>query len=585
MYFLPVSLQVSDIGLTCLSSSHCVTNSHLQYLNLGGLTRTHSAALVQLLIARRAPALSDCGCVHEADNLNSAAHRTTVPTSTGTADFLHLGLSYTAGASDAVLGALASASAVAAATTKDVQSCDDAGILGLMRSLTVGDHTRQHNTPSATAMAGKATETTKTGRQGPFCCTSPSVGLSGLELGGCNSVSGLMLLHIASVGLLQCLRDLDVSDMEDLRSPHTLNPVTGTGAAAAAGAAISNTTQGRCSEAPNCPATHASAGAAGATISAPDSILGQVFAFTGSQMTSLTLDGCYVDTLTAGFISQQCRVLEHLSVVGCRGLGTDGLSALVSSGRCGRGLRSLFVGGSSCLWKEREALSSLVSLTELRVFRRSAVTDVDLAPVLAANQRLQKLTLVGCYSLTDQLFVLATMRGNKIVSNMASLVSAQRDLHCAIGAAVEGDCNSHGYDALGGLGLLTQLKLTACDGMLGSSISRLRNLRSLRISFCPSLDKAAIQHLLVACKKLVLVELPAQLQGHVYSHTSPFVAVVANRRGGGQVGRGASARHTKSTDLDEPIAIGTNTVLSQTPVLLPKQGLGGHLHGLKVVCV
>eukprot|EP00878_Enallax_costatus_P010461 GHUV01010922.1.p1 GENE.GHUV01010922.1~~GHUV01010922.1.p1 ORF type:complete len:357 (+),score=65.80 GHUV01010922.1:3-1073(+) len=356
--------------------------------------------------------------------------------------------------------------------------------------------------------------------------------------------------------------------MEDLRSPNSLSPATRTGAAAAAAAAATQgLNQSDCGDSLPDPVP------AGAAVTAPHSILGQVFRHTGSQITSLTLDGTYVNDLTARFMSQQCPVLDHLSVVGCKGLGTDGLRALVSSGGHSGGLRSLYIGGSSSLWREREALSALTSLTELRVFRRSSVTDADLAPVLWANQQLLKLTLVGCYRVTDQLFVLANIGSNisrvddDNVGTPLSALPSVHELHSASGSAEVG------------LSHLTQLNLTACDGIRGVSMSRLRNLRSLRISFCAAIDKTAIQHLVVACKNLVLLELPAQLQAQVNAQTFSMSTAAADGGGSSQPNRNSLSPGSR---LFRPGVAGAN---SRHGVLLPKQGLGGHLHGLKVVCV
>jgi hypothetical protein len=181
-------------------------------------------------------------------------------------------------------------------------------------------------------------------------------------------------------------------------------------------------------------------------------------------------------------------------------------------------------------------------------------------------------------------------------STLVPINSGSRQAAAAAAAAAAGLCLYAGSL----LHHLTALTLTACDGMCGSTIPLLRGLRHLRLSFCASVTRQAVQQVMLSCNRLVLLELPSELQQQLatapYSriHTSGGFAVQFGGSGafrsaasnclssGGGGSRGQSGGHSSSRNAAAVAA--ADVARRQGPAGLPQQGPGGHLHGLKVVC-
>jgi hypothetical protein len=246
------------------------------------------------------------------------------------------------------------------------------------------------------------------------------------------------------------------------------------------------------------------------------SMLPQLLQHTGQHLQLLLLDGCYIDDAAAAAVAAQALpALQELSLVGCRGLGNIGLRSLLGSLPS---LRALALGGSVSAWSEGpavEGLSAVAGLTQLRLVRRPVLRDAELAAVLRQGRRLRSLSLVGCYMLTNKVFELATAAEGAAPAGQH--VSGVLDVQhaCTQSSAVGNVCGS--IEAAGSTAVplqqLTHLSLTACDGVSGASIARLQGLRHLRMSFCASLSPAALQHVVVSCRQLRLLELPASLSG------------------------------------------------------------------------
>jgi hypothetical protein len=147
---------------------------------------------------------------------------------------------------------------------------------------------------------------------------------------------------------------------------------------------------------------------------------------------------------------------------------------------------------------------------------------------------------------------------------------------------------------------LTALTLTACDGMCGSTIPLLRGLRHLRLSFCASITRQAVQQVVLSCSKLVLLELPPELQQQLA--TAPYGRIHTSGGFAVQFGASAASRSAASSSAMPHHLVsdhrgrfssgsgggggsrGLSAAQSSSPAGLPQQGPGGHLHGLKVVC-
>jgi hypothetical protein len=246
------------------------------------------------------------------------------------------------------------------------------------------------------------------------------------------------------------------------------------------------------------------------------SMLPQLLQHTRQHLQLLLLDGCYIDDVAAAAVAAQgLPALQELSLVGCRGLGDTGLRSLLGSLPS---LRALALGGSVSAWSEGPALHGLpavASLTQLRLVRRPVLRDAELAAVLRQGCCLRSLSLVGCYMLTDKVFELATAAEG--AASAGQLVSEVLDMpRAGAQSLAAGNACSSGQAACSRaapLQQLTHLSLVACDGVSGASIARLQGLRHLRMSFCASLSPSALQHVVVSCRQLHLLELPASLSG------------------------------------------------------------------------
>jgi F-box/leucine-rich repeat protein 2/20 len=606
---------VSDEGLVALAGSPALQQGKLHHLDLSGLTRTTGAAIDNLLHQ-----WVDSTVNHDARPCRVAGRGTPagrdIETTTAAAaaaaammqkqqqqrqppQLLHVALSHTAGVKNslAVLSRLGRAVA-----TEPLKSSNflDASAAGYDNRGFVPDPGCPFTTGSslpcngddvaeqfahklsltdceaeavqqadAALLASAAAATTLPCARAVAPAAAPIVpattavsGLCGLELAGCN-MSGNVLTGLAATGVLSGVTQLDLSDVECLRLRQQRTDAS---------------------------STNSSSGDLGC---GSTTVFQQLFAFTGSCLLSLTLDGCNVDCLAAAAVARSCPRLQLLSVVGCKGLTDVGLQALV---QCSPQLVQLAVGGAAGTWGEGQALSGLTGLTELKVIRRSNVTDAALAPVLTANSKLMCLSLIGCYCLTDQLFDLAVGR------HTSSAAPAAGAAAWPVGARAG---SSHCW---GVQHQLTQLVLVACDGLAGFSVSRLRGLQRLRVSFCNGISRAAVQQLMVSCTRLTLLELPARLQCQDYQHeekccrTSPVAkpaaqtlenamsaAVTSPGRGAwrtrsfaGRSKRAASSSSSSHAPGDRAMNIMGGM---QSNFLAPLQGscADSHMRGLKVV--
>jgi hypothetical protein len=252
------------------------------------------------------------------------------------------------------------------------------------------------------------------------------------------------------------------------------------------------------------------------------SALPQLLRYTGQQLHTLLLDGCYIDDAAAAAVAAQgLPCLQMLSLVGCRGLNNTGMRCLLGSLP---NLQVLSIGGSVSAWSEGASLQGLPvlgGLTQLKLMRRPVLRDAELVSVLVEASNLRSLSLVGCYMLTDKAFELATTAASGTVPQGSSKGSSSPDSSGMDVASPQGHrVQPQGITAQQGCGAaalvplqqhLTQLCLAACDSITGSSIARLQGLRHLRASFCASLSTPALQHVVVSCRNLQLLELPASM--------------------------------------------------------------------------
>jgi len=506
-------VQVSTAGIMALAAAPALLSGCLTHINCGGLTRP-SAAVMSTLTAAWARA-----SVGQHHSTSSSGTRDVGQAVRGSRVLLHVGFGRTSGVTDAVLKAFAQPSTPAASP---------AGVLGVAANSStrpgvgpvqssVQEHVpallQQLQGLALTDAASEEPEVLRWDQQQQLAVVQPALGLCGLHLAGCNTVSSGMLLQLADLGALAALTSLDVSDMETFRhSAHLPQQQKGQeqqpqGRALTGNIASSSNTRSSCIP----------------QLGECRTPLPELLQHTGQQLLVLCLDSCFLDDPAAAVIAAQQGLpqLQELSMVGCRGLGNTGLRALLSSLPQ---LRQLSIGGSASAWKEGSVLKGLpvlTALTQLKLVRRPVLRDAELAPLLAAASSLHSLSLVGCYMLTDKLFELATASSNSAAAGesegpavgAADIFSGSSvDLR----AARECEAGSCAADCMAAVPLqqhLTQLCVTACDGICGNSIARLQGLRHLRMSFCASLSVAAMQQVAVSCSRLQLVELPASLSG------------------------------------------------------------------------
>ncbi len=281
-----------------------------------------------------------------------------------------------------------------------------------------------------------------------------------LRVAGCSAISAAALTRLAGTGALAALVTLDLAQLECYRLPAGPRP-TGRWTQASSGA---------CALPEQELSSHSSSGGGSELRQQQPGPMAQLLAAAAPRrLRSLALDGCFLDDATACGITRHCRHLTSLSLVGCKGLADAGLQALL--GRC-TGLAELSIGGQSSLWREDVALSAagLGSLRSLSLCRRN-VKDAQLAPLLRACTRLQRLCLAACHELTD-----------------AALLAVAAEA-------------------------LEQLEVSVCDGIEGSTLSRLRNLRRLRLSHVPAVSAEALRGAATACGRLALLEIPQHLRG------------------------------------------------------------------------
>ena len=347
-----------------------------------------------------------------------------------------------------------------------------------------------------------------------------------MNLAGCSGLSKEALRELAAAGLLEGLEALDLSHLEDLRKPG----VREQGAAVAA-----------CPSSSGCNLVGADGVQDdGESPGFPEEFfdcLSAVAFATGGSLRSLNLDGCFISPAAASAIICSCsHQLHSLSIVGCTGLTNASLSELLLGLQQ---LRELNIGGGSSSWQEGVALAGVTCLEVLRVFRRSHLTDAQLGGVLRANRGLKELKLAGCYSLTDGVLEEQQQQqefdcnGDNGTTN--SSIRSKNNTGEKVGSTTSrngGRGNSSNGRSSSYLQHLEDLTLVACDQLTGMTLSRLRQLRHLKVHGCPGITPRAVQQLLACCSRLVLLEVPGALMGGC---------------------------------------------------MLPLQGPGGHLEGLKVV--
>lgn len=409
---------------------------------------------------------------------------------------------------------------------------------------------------------------------------APALSLCGLHLAGCTGVSSSMLVQLGACGALAALTSLDCSDTEAFRQPaHRQLPQQQQQQGDGEGATEELLGQGSSAR----PATCSSMGVT-------RSALPQLLQHTGQQLQVLLLDGCFIDDAAAVAVAtghQGLPVLQELSLVGCRGLGNTGLRTWLG---CLPSLKRLGLGGSVSAWSEGPVLQNLpvlAWLTELRLVRRPVLRDAELAPLLRQASSLRSLSLVGCYLLTDKVFELATGAG----AGQQVAAGLSPDTQAGEGGFREaGECSSRGEE--GGVWVpplqqLTQLSLAACDGISGGSIARLQALRHLRCSFCASLSPAALQHVVVSCRRLQLLELPASLsrQGLGFSvmrFDGPSQPLQRQQGGGcrgrGSAGTGGSGSVGRGRAGAGGMRAGAGVDAGCGGLVLPQQAAGQPLH-------
>lgn len=469
-------MQVSDTGVSALANA-CFLGS-LVSLGLAELPRVTAQGFGRLLPSWLCARQLHCGHVHDMDSTVVAAAQDTTAAAAQAACLpaqyhaagacsLVLDVSHCGGLTDAVVAAMGAAVITTGGGTQTVTTsvskwchhvsctddhthrgdCDHHGVCHDSGGSQYDDEDDVEDL--STAMSSLSVVAS---------CAAGSVSFRELSLAGCTKISAAALCDLARTGCLHGLVTLDLSHFEGLRQPYK-------GPYASAIARHDDKCAGTCVQA----GTFATTDMQSISMPQPAASAGpgivSLASLTGPHLSVLKLDGCYLHDDAAAYLALRCPLLHSLSVIGCKGLGNAGLQAFAQ--HC-QHLQDLSVGGVSSLWQEHIALAGLCRLITLKIARRSLLQDVHLMPVLAANQQLHSLSLVGCYSLTD-----------------AALVAAPASLR--------------------------KLTVVACDGMTGSSICRLTGLRTLRLNGCPSVTCVALQHVLACCQQLVLLEPPAHL--------------------------------------------------------------------------
>lgn len=603
-------VQVSTAGVMALAAAPALLSGCLTHIDCGGLTRPSAAAMSTLTAAW---ALASVGQHHSS---SSSGARAVGQAACGSRVLLHVGFGRMSGVTDAALRAFAQPSTPAASP---------AGVVGVAANSStrprvaavqfVQEHVpallQQLQGLALTEAAPEASGSVHRGQQKLLAVVQPALGLCGLHLAGCNTVSSCMLLQLGDLGALAALTSLDISDMETFRhSVHLPKQQHQGQEQQPQGCALTGSTVSSGNTDTSCSSSRSSS-----CIPQPDvcrTPLPELLQHTGQHLLVLCLDSCFVDDAAAAMIAaqQQLPQLQELSMVGCRGLGNTGLRALLSSLPQ---LRHLSIGGSASAWNEGSVLTGLpvlAALTQLKLVRRPALRDAELAPLLAAASSLHSLSLVGCYMLTDKLFELVIPSSNSAADGSLE-GRAMGAADNASGSSVEpraakeceaGNCAA---DCIATVPLqqhLTQLCATACDGICGNSIARLKGLRHLRISFCASLSVAAMQQVAVSCSRLQLMELPASLSrpqpgsGSVQFGALGLGATGAghmphsNSRGGGAEGRGLhGVKSGRRASSGGHSLAGTGPAASRgvgqdAGLVLPQHGTGHarHLQCLRV---
>jgi hypothetical protein len=257
----------------------------------------------------------------------------------------------------------------------------------------------------------------------------------------------------------------------------------------------------------------------GVCLTGPPDCLSGVISSTCSSLRALSLDGCFMSTAATIAISSTCsEQLSSLSLVGCTGLNNECLGNLLLALRQ---LRELNVGGGSSSWQESLALAGVTWLEVLRVFRRTHLTDAQLAGVLKQNEGLRVLKLAGCYSLTDAVFEGWQQQQQEEAEHddvtgagiRAPVTRYNSSTSPGVSNLGSSSSSRAGGRPSGYLQGLEELTLVACDQMTGMTLSQLRRLRHLKVHGCPAITPRAVQQLLACCSKLVLLEVPGALMG------------------------------------------------------------------------
>eukprot|EP00898_Chlorokybus_atmophyticus_P005706 jgi/Chlat1/6136/Chrsp41S05691 len=188
-----------------------------------------------------------------------------------------------------------------------------------------------------------------------------------------------------------------------------------------------------------------------------------LLAASGKTIRELCLDQCHVADDIAQLIATACPRIERISLVACRGLSDIGIRDIASC----RHLRDVRIGGSVTNWTDK-ALCHFSGLTSLSVVRRPFLRDDDIELIAASNPDLRKLSLAGCFGLTD--------------------ISLNSMVHHCKG--------------------LEHLSLACCKGVRGVPLSRLQRLQSLNVSGCDEVKSNVFQMIAAACIRLTEIELP-----------------------------------------------------------------------------
>ncbi|BDA49692.1 probable f-box/LRR-repeat protein 2 at C-terminar half [Coccomyxa sp. Obi] len=188
----------------------------------------------------------------------------------------------------------------------------------------------------------------------------PNSHIEQLRLSDCWRISHALLSKLASIGSLDYLQVLDMSNVAKLtagsKEPQAAAEIT-----AALCAAVSAA---------------------------------------GRNMVELNLNAATVTDELLAAVGRCCERLESLSIIGCRPFTDAGLEAVAQG--CPL-LKSLSVGGPSFGWREGTGLAAFTGLQQLTISRRSSLcTDSGLIKVLEQHPGLERFKLCMSSAVTDR---------------------------------------------------------------------------------------------------------------------------------------------------------------------------------------